>query len=119
MSREWISSTDLARAMAGRARSGKNVVLSPETALAVVEHLEGPAASRGPTDRWSVDVHTQGSAVYRLNDKGEAAEIMAFAPNTLVAGAAFEFLCKHYPEDSFSQRRRGLVEAERVVGKRK
>lgn len=118
MPHEWKSATDLAYAMAARARAGKNVLLSPETALAVAEHLAGPAI-RGPTSKWNIDVYTQGSAIYRLNDKGEPAEVMAFAGNALVARAAFDYLCKHNPEDSFSQVRRAWVEAERIVDKKR
>jgi hypothetical protein len=119
MPHEWKSLRHLAEAVRRKARAGKNVVLSPETALAVAEHLDGRPPSRGPDRLSNIDAFTQGSAVYRLYPNGERAELIAFASSALVARAAFDYVCERYPEDSFSQRRRAWVEAERIVQKKK
>ncbi|MET3790635.1 hypothetical protein ABID37_000826 [Aquamicrobium terrae] len=75
--------------------------------------LESPRQPRGRS--W-IDVHAQGSAIYKLDAKGDIEEVVAFASNSIVARAAFNELCASYPRYSFSQRRRSWVEEERIVG---
>lgn len=75
--------------------------------------LESP---RPPRDRSWIDVHAQGSAIYKLDAQGDIDEVVAFASNSIVARAAFNELCASYPRYSFSQRRRSWVEEERIVG---
>lgn len=89
-------------------------IISPETARLIATLIESQRQYR---DRFQIDVHSQGSAVYKLDAKGEIEEAVAFARNSLVARAAFNELCARYPKDSFSQRRRSWVEAERISRK--
>lgn len=111
MERRWISTSELADAIKARAAKGKTVTLSPETAQLVAQVLEGRQITMPAT----VDVFSQGSAVYRVNEKGDIAEIVAFARSALAARAAFDYLCNRDPRASFEQRRRAWVEADRII----
>ncbi len=113
MPREWKSDLELALAMQEKAIAGENVVLSPETAY----YLCGLMTPKpeGPGARFRIDVHADGSAIYELDAAGEIKTVVAFARNASVARAAFDYLCKEYPEDSFSQRRRSWIEAQRIA----
>lgn len=113
MSRKWNSAAELAAALRARADEKRNTVLSPDTARLIALLLEAPRQHR---DRPWVDVHAQGSAIYKLDAKGDIEEVVAFASNSIVARAAFNELCASYPRYSFSQRRRSWVEEERIVG---
>ena len=100
--------------MRKRATSGRNVVLTPETALSLCSFIEDTGR---PLMRGIVAPFDEGSAVYRVDDKGDIVELVAFARSALVARAAFDYLCDRFPEGSYSQRRRAWVEAERIVRK--
>jgi hypothetical protein len=112
MSRQWNSLAELAAAIRTRADSGRRVILTPETARLVADAIE-----RRPCrpDRLRFDPFSDGSTIYRLDGRGEIIEIVAFARNALATRAAFDYLCEREPEQSFVQRRRAWIEAERIV----
>lgn len=103
---------ELADAIRAQAAAGRNVVLSPETALRLTQCLD-TAPRRASI--WNINVHVEGSTVYLLDARGEIAEVVAFAKSALVARAAFEYLCENHPNESYSQRSGARVEAERIV----
>lgn len=112
MSRNWKDMAELGAAIRERAAAGKQVVLSPETALRVAATLA--PASRRPVNGF-IDPFSEGSSVYRVNEQNDILELVAFARSALVARAAFDHLCERYPNESYSQRRRAWVEADRIV----
>lgn len=94
----------LADILRRRAAVGWYSRLSPETAMLVADALQayGPKpdpqpASQSPVWRLSVDMYAQGSMIFRLDAKGELAEVVAWARSSLVAGAAYERLMQQYP----------------------
>lgn len=100
--------------MRNRADRGQNVVLSPDTARLVAALIEERTV---PKVRSLIDPFSEGSAVYRLDHRGEIAEIVAFARNALAAKAAFEYLCAYNPNESYLQKRRAWIEGKRIVVK--
>jgi hypothetical protein len=112
MKRKWSSATELADALRARAGEGLTTVVSPETAKLIAFLIDPP---RRPPDRFHIDAYAQGSAIYKLDAKGEIDEVVAFAKSTLTARAAFLELCESNPRYSFSQRRKSWVEDERIV----
>ena len=84
-------------------------MLSPETALLVAQ-LIAPASPPAMKD-----LYAEGSTIYQLDHRGEIFQIVAWARNALVARTTFEYLCEKYPKESFSQRRRSWVEADRII----
>lgn len=103
---------ELAAAIRAQAAAGRNVVLSPETARRVASHLDPPPPQKSI---WNINAHADGSAVYQLDARGEIVEVVAFAKSTLVARAAFDYLCENRPNESYSQRNGARVEAKRIV----
>lgn len=117
MGKRWKSTADLAEAMRERAARGRNVTLSPETALLVAQLIApaSPPPMKDPHARFRVDLYAEGSTIYQLDHRGEIFQIVAWARNALVARTAFDYLCEKYPKESFSQRRRSWVEADRII----
>jgi hypothetical protein len=109
MTRKWIHITELSAAMRERARAGKEVKLSPKTALLVAAFLEDRTLR---PDRFTVDMYKEGSAIYRLDDKGEIFQIDGWARSSLVGKVTFRALTEAYPDERFSQRRGSWVEAD-------
>ena len=62
-----------------------------------------------------VSLYDQGSSVYRLDAEGEMESIVAWVRSSVVAARAFDALVYHYPAESFSQRRRAVIENERIA----
>lgn len=101
-----------------RAGAGKASTLRPETARQIAQALlnppEAPPRSPTPLERLhKPDLYSEGSTVYRLDERRDILEIVAWARNSLVALAAYEELVRKYPEDRYEQRRRGWVESLR------
>lgn len=110
----------LADILRQRAGVGWNTILSAETAILVAEAMEAyapappapPPAPRAksPGERFHIDLFSSGSAIYRLDDRGEIFEAKAWARNSLVAGVAFEKLVKDHPNDRYIQKRGSWIE---------
>ena len=113
MDRTW-KTADLAAALRARAEAGKVVRLSPSTARLIAGLID---QSQRPRDLSDINHFSEGSAVFRLDHRGEIAEIVAFARSALAAKAAFEYLCENYPNESYMQKRRAWVEGLRIVEK--
>ena len=90
------------------------MVLTPETARLLADAVDRRSSR---SDRLGINPFSDGSTIYRLDCEGEILEIVAFARSALAARMAFEYLCSHDPEQSFSQRRRSWVEVERIVSR--
>ena len=58
------------------------------------------------------DFYADGSFIYRLDDRGNSVECIAWAKNAFVARKALEALRTEYPDQKFEQRRRAHVESE-------
>ena len=115
MRKTWKDAEELADAMKARAEAGKNVVLSPPTALWLARQLHNSIAQhRAPKmkSKFDVDLHGEGSTIYRLDSAGEIDRIDAWARSTAVGRAALESLKEKYPADSFMQKRGSWVEGE-------
>lgn len=110
MHRKWKDLDELLDALARRAIAGKPATLTPETAALLVNALRDAAEAARPSGRLSVDLYAEGSTIYRLDQAGEAEEVVGWAKNALVARAALEELKRRYPEARFMQRRRSWVE---------
>jgi len=115
MRRKWKDLDELLDALARRAIAGKPATLTPETAALLVNALRDAAEAARPSGRLSVDLYAEGSTIYQLDHRGEIFQIVAWARNALVARTTFEYLCEKYPKESFSQRRRSWVEADRII----
>ncbi len=63
------------------------------------------------------DLYSSGSTIYLLDSAGNDSEVVAWAKSTMVARAAFDHLCRQYPDRSFEMRRKAWVEEERVIAR--
>ena len=115
---------NLSTAIEDRVLRGAQVIkLRPSTAMwlvqmmrnALVRHDAEARSSRVPDPRIDIDMYASGSRVLRVNDNADIIEIVAWANNALVARTAFDELCRREPDQSFHQRRRSWVEAERMI----
>lgn len=110
MRRAWKNLDELLAALARRAVAGKPVTLTPETTALLVNALRAATSSEKSRERLAVDLYSEGSTIYRLNQAGESEEVVAWGRNALVARAALEELKRRYPGARFIQCRRSWVE---------
>lgn len=115
---------NLATAIEDRVLCGAHVIkLRPATAMwlvqmmrnAMVRHDAETRSSSVRDPRIDIDMYATGSRVLRVNDNADIIEIVAWANNAVVARAAFDELCRREADQSFHQRRRSWVEAERMI----
>ena len=116
MPREWTSRAELAQALMQRGEAGREVRLSPQTAILLAQMLmprATPPAHIDPPrrpDPWTIDLHKEGSCVYRLDGAGGIDRIDAWARSTAIGRLALAGLKDAYPKERFEQRRRSWVE---------
>jgi hypothetical protein len=106
----WGSLPALVAAMKAKAVSGENIVLSPQTARLLIMLLDSKPKLQRNT--WNIDLYSEGSCIYRLDDKGEIFQIEAWARGTIAGRAALASLKEQNPKERYSQRRGSWVEGE-------
>lgn len=115
MRKTWDEAAELADAIKARAESGRNVVLSPLTALWLAAQLHNSISRHRAPKRKSktdVDLYSEGSSIYRLTETGDIEQVDAWARSAMVGRAALVALGRQYPDKRFEQRRRAWVEGE-------
>jgi len=111
LQKTWQDAGELADAMEERVLCGaKRIVLTPGTALWIARQIQNAVRIKNghqaqvswSQSKFCFDLYGTGSCIVTIDGRGDIVEVVAWARNSLAAGAAFKELCERNPETSTS-----------------